>query len=127
MERVDRKGVALDRCPAQHGFWFDAGELKEYAIRHGKHVVAEKALGERMNVGPQEPMDCPCCGTPTLASGAIGPFDLSVCTSCRGLFLPFRSTNRLRLVAKPSKARVVGGVAVDALGLLDLVQLVFWS
>jgi Zn-finger nucleic acid-binding protein len=127
MDRVDRKGVVLDRCPAQHGFWFDAGELEEYALKHGKHVLAEKGLGERMHVSRDASMECPHCGTATLESGAIGQFDLSVCTRCRGLFLPFRSTNRLRLVSKPSKARVVGDVAVDALGLLDLVQFVFWS
>ena len=70
--------------------------------------------------------ECPRCRTSTLDSGAIDPFELSVCQTCRGLFLPFRSTNRLRLVSKPSKTRVIGGVLIHVLDLLDLIQFVFW-
>ncbi len=122
------KGTTLYRCPRQHGFWFDAGELTRFASLHGRHRLKEKVVRERLMEAwtVEETLSCPGCGS-CMGRGQVEGLDLAVCWECRGFMLPIRTLNRLeplssgRELTAEEKAEWVWSAAVRIGALIGIV------
>ena len=123
MKLLSDSGLTLDRCPQQHGTWFDGGELRAFAKSHGKHTLFESDARRRIELKPEPPRRCPACRDDSLHSGLVQDFEVSVCDACGGFFLPIATSNRLHLLSATRRDAGAGDFVRGALDLANLLEL----
>jgi Zn-finger nucleic acid-binding protein len=128
MVKVTNGEITLDRCPRQHGRWFDGGELRAFAKANGKYQLFEQDARRRVELKDEPPRRCPGCEDRSLHAGLVQDFDIEVCDHCGGFFLPVSTSNRLYLLGAVRPDRRPTDVArglIDLANLLDLLTLPF--
>ena len=90
MSEESRGGVRLDLCGVCFGVWFDGGELEAFQAGEGSTrlsgVPGPDARYEP--TGGTTHVKCPRCERDILRTGRISKYEVTRCTSCRGIFLP---------------------------------------
>src|SRR3989344_5399174 len=100
LRRIDNHGIALDECAQCGGVWFDASELKKVidstdnALRWIDLNLFEQEEGKFTHSVQGEA--CPRCGAQMTQfiykeSGAV----ISMCTSCKGVWLAKGELSRI--------------------------------
>lgn len=106
------KGIAVDRCDACLGTWFDYCEL----------AAAAGCALPPLQQATSSARTCPPCGM-TMDQARMGPVQVERCRRCKGVFLDGGEFERLRRGATPRSAPVavhaVRGQGPDTAGLFD--------
>jgi Zn-finger nucleic acid-binding protein len=95
MDRIDDRGLLLDRCPTCGGTWYDRGELEAQLARRAqldgrppppKVVAAAAPAARSVTAVPADAGSCPRCDAP-LVTRDPGRSGLRGCRT-HGVFLP---------------------------------------
>lgn len=103
MRGAVRFDVEIDACVNCYGIWFDEGEMRAYA--------QNRIDASQENHEPQEPpapapdapvLECPRCQAMNLKTWWAGEMEMNRCSDCSGIYLPFRTHDRI--FARPKRA-----------------------
>ena len=87
-------GIEIDLCTGCHGIWFDAGELEMYRAQRRPEAGVQRTGFRPDSTRPAQ--RCPRCESETLLPGnGAGGHTLSVCSGCRGAFVPDETVAKL--------------------------------
>ena len=93
MAPIDVDGIALDRCPACGGIWFDLGELRHVlGLKHTpdkSHLLKDDRANAHVDVHSRKPCNCPRDNVPmTIVHDPRQPhIAMDLCPHCGGIFL----------------------------------------
>ena len=85
MEKIDYKGVEIERCKKCKGIWFDVFEKDQLKAKDGSESV-DKDIGKEYD--KKKNVNCPKCLTPMTRKAAIEQKHIfyEYCNSCHGVF-----------------------------------------
>jgi Zn-finger nucleic acid-binding protein len=122
LHRLTEVDVRLDRCP-DHGTWFDGGELRVFAQRHGVDPIYEDSVRARADLRYEPPRRCPSCGDNGLHAADVDALLIHVCDSCHGFFAPIETMKQLRHLEESRRSGPPGQAALGTRGLLGFLDL----
>lgn len=97
-------GVALDKCPACRGTWFDASELRRVA--HDKEL--EKLAAHVGKYPAQSGFACPRCGG-ACVKAFVGDVEVDTCVACRGVWLDAGELDEAKRQVEVRRAMAAAG------------------
>ena len=93
--------ITVDRCPRQHGTWFDPAEFRQF-VRQKEGRKFSESRARRQVVYAEDPArECPGCGEESLRPGQLDGLTIHACECCGGFFVPIATSNRVRDLTGP--------------------------
>jgi len=88
MEKVEYKGIKIERCKKCKGIWFDAFEKDELKAKHGSESVdsGDKDMGKEYD--KKKKVNCPKCLTLMTRKADVRQKHIvyEYCNACHGVF-----------------------------------------
>lgn len=81
LEKLERAGITVDRCPTCRGHWLDAGELRR--ITEDREV--ERRATRVSPYSDASPLSCPRCAT-TCVESFVEEVRVDTCPGCHGVW-----------------------------------------